>query len=331
MSTLRVGLAGAGWVSAHHLTAWKRVRDAAVVAVCDPDSARAHARAAEFAIPAVYTDAAAMLHDERLDVLDVSAPVDAHVALVLQAAERGLDVLCQKPLAPSLAEAERLVADTHGRIRLMVHENWRFRPPYRQVAAWQADGLVGEILQCRLSARSSGLLSPDGATTPESLVRQPFLATLPRLIVAELLIHHLDVVRWLVGPLTVTAAQLGRNSNQVVGEDAATILLRGPAGASVVVDGNMSASGYPPTGVDLLELIGAGASVFFDGLELTLAREETQTLRYDPTDAYEAAFTGAISHFVGCIRSGAPFETDGVDNLETLKLVDATYAVAGSP
>jgi predicted dehydrogenase len=156
------------------------------------------------------------------------------------------------------------------------------------------------------------------------------LAKLPKLIVAELLIHHLDVARWLVGPLTVTAAHLDRHSEQVRGEDAATIVLRSPAKATVVVEGNLSAPGYPPAGVDALELIGSLGSVLFDGAELRLQQDDSRVFRYDPTTTYETSFASAISHFVTSLQSGAPFETEALDNLETLKLVDATYALATS-
>ena len=53
-----------------------------------------------------------------------------------RAAHRGVPVLCQKPLAPTLSQAESLVAEFADKTRLMVHENWRFRPYYRQVAQW---------------------------------------------------------------------------------------------------------------------------------------------------------------------------------------------------
>jgi D-apiose dehydrogenase len=76
------------------------------------------------------------------------------------AAERGIDVLCQKPLAPTCAEAEALVRDTDGRIRLMVHENRRFRPYYRRIAAWANEGALGTLTSGSIAVRSSGLL-PD--------------------------------------------------------------------------------------------------------------------------------------------------------------------------
>jgi predicted dehydrogenase len=132
---LRVGLVGAGMISAHHLIAWSRVPEAKVVAIVDPDLSRAAARAAEFGIPRHYASLDELLDREKaIDAVDIASPRETHARLVRLAAERGIDVLCQKPLAPTFGEADALVRDVEGRIRLMVHENWRFRPYYRQIA-----------------------------------------------------------------------------------------------------------------------------------------------------------------------------------------------------
>ena len=74
-----------------------------------------------------------MLAAEEIDALDVASPRETHAAWVEAAAARGIDVLCQKPLTPTLAEAEALVQRVGARVRLMVHENWRFRPWYREL------------------------------------------------------------------------------------------------------------------------------------------------------------------------------------------------------
>src|SRR5258707_932466 len=116
-------------ISAHHLAAWRSLGPRArVVAICDPDAARAAKRAEEFGIPATYRDREAMLDDVAIDALDVATPRETHADWVEAAAARGVDVLCQKPLTPTLAEAETLIRRIDGRIRLMVHENWRVPP-----------------------------------------------------------------------------------------------------------------------------------------------------------------------------------------------------------
>ena len=89
-----------------------------------------------------------MLGQEAIDALDVASPRETHAVWVEAAAARGIDVLCQKPLTPTLAESEALARRVAGKIRLMVHENWRFRPWYRELKRWIDAGELGEIAAC---------------------------------------------------------------------------------------------------------------------------------------------------------------------------------------
>src|SRR5258706_352305 len=81
------------------------------VAICDPDQARAQARASAFGVAAIHADAASMIAHELLDAIDVASPREHHADHVRMAAARGLPVLCQKPLTPTLADAEALIAE----------------------------------------------------------------------------------------------------------------------------------------------------------------------------------------------------------------------------
>jgi predicted dehydrogenase len=326
---LRIALAGAGMISWYHLVAWRNVGPRArVIAVCDPDPRRASARAEEFGIARVYQDAAAMLAGEEIHALDVASPRETHAAWVEAAAARGIDVLCQKPLTPTLAEAEVLVERVGSRVRLMVHENWRFRPWYRELKQWIADGLLGEIVLARLATISSGFLPDAGGRRP-ALERQPFMAREPRLMIAEVLIHHLDTMRFLCGPLRVVGARASRTLPDVTGETLAAIFLETATGAPASVIGTMAAPGYPSRPPDRLELIGSKASAVLAENELRLLGSSPRTERYDPDAGYQASFDGVIAHFVDCLETGAPFETGPADNLETLRLVEHAYWAAG--
>jgi predicted dehydrogenase len=316
-------------ISWYHLVAWRNVgARAQVVAVCDPDPGRAAARAQEFGVPRTYRDAESMLAGEKLDALDVASPRETHAAWVDAAAARGIDVLCQKPLTPTLAEAETLVERVGTRIRLMVHENWRFRPWYRELRSWIADGQLGEIELGRLATISSGFL-PDTSGRRPALERQPFMAHEPRLMIAEVLIHHLDTMRYLCGPLRVVGARAARTLTEVTGETLAAIFLETAAGAPVTVTGTMAAPGYPPRPPDRLELIGRRASAILADNELRLLGSSPRSERYDPDRGYQASFDGVIAHFVDCLETGVPFETGPADNLETLRLVEHAYWAAG--
>jgi D-apiose dehydrogenase len=326
---LRVALAGAGMISHYHLTAWSRLGNRAkVVAIADPDRAKAALRAEAFGIPAVYTDVADMLAAEHVDAIDIASPRETHAQNVGYAASRGVDVLCQKPLAPTLALSELLVRDVGSRVRLMVHENWRFRPWYRRMRAWLDEGAVGDLLLGNMASTSSGLL-PDPTGKIPALVRQPFMAGEARLLIAESLIHEMDVVRWLMGPLRVVAARASRSIDNVKGETLSAIFMETANGAPVIVTGTMAAPGFPARGQDRFELIGNKGSAVVDGTRVQLLGARPDSQEYDFDEGYQVSFDGVIAHFVDCLESGATFETDPSDNLETLRLVEHAYWAAG--
>ena len=329
-SPIRVALAGAGMISHYHLIGWRnagteRVR---VVAVYDLDRQRAEARAREFGIPKVYDKPEAMLDREKIDALDVASPRETHAFWVEAAAQRGIDVLCQKPMTPTLVESEALAREVAGKIRLMVHENWRFRPWFREIKKWIEAGEIGEIAACQMALLSSGLL-PDASGKRPALVRQPFMAEEPRMLIAETLIHHIDTVRWLVGPLRVVSARAARAVPEIKGESLATILMETAKGVPVTVMGTMAAPGFPSRTGDRLELIGRAASATLETTELHLRGPKPRHQSYDHDAGYQASFDGVIAHFVDRLLTGAPFETDPADNLETLRLVEHAYWAAG--
>lgn len=326
---LRVALIGAGMISEHHLIAWSRLgKRAQVVAVADPERGNALKRAETFGIPKIYTDVSSLLAEERLDAVDIASPRETHAENVELAAAHGIDVLCQKPLAPTLAQAQALVDSVGTRVRLMVHENWRFRPWYRQIKAWLDEGLIGEPLLANMRMYSSGLLPDERGLRPD-LERQPFMAQETRLLIAEVLIHHIDVVRWLTGPLRVVGARAARTIDMVKGETMASILMETAGGKPVVVSGMMAAAGFAPRTFDRFELIGADGSAVLDKTSLSCFGTKREDLTYDFAQSYQMSFDAAIRHFVDCLESGERFETGALDNLESLRLVEHAYRAAG--
>jgi len=326
---LRVGLVGAGDISQYHLAAWRKDARVEVVAVCDRDEARARARAAAFAIRGVYADAAAMFAGEKLDAVDIATWRDTHAELALLAAAHGVHVLCQKPLAPTLAEAKALAAGVAGRVRLMVHENRRFAPHFRAIRRWIDDGRVGPVRQCVLTMHRSGFLKDANGRRP-AVVRAPFMAREKRLMIAETLIHQLDVLRFLLGPLSMVAARTLNTEPDMPGETLATLMLETPAGAPVVVAGSFVAPGFGSAVSDRLEIIGTRASVILHEGGIELRGETSERAAVDFKAAYQACFDAAIAHFIDRLLSGLPFETGPDDNLQTLKLVEDAYALAAA-
>ena len=342
----RIGLTGAGWVSAHHLRAWRQLADrATVVAIADPELGAAERRAAEHGIAAVHDSVEAMLDAHAIDAIDIAAPREAHAPICRLAAARGIAILCQKPLAPTLAEAEALVAEIGPRARLMVHENWRFRPHYRRIRAWLGTDVpgvpgvpdvpdvpasrIGDVRTVSMALLTSGLL-PDRTGALPALVRQPMLMSLERMLLMEVLIHHVDTLRFLLGPLTLAGASLGKNCPAIRGEDRASLFLTTAAGAAVTLTGDFMAHGHPPQAVDRLEVLGTRGAILLEGDRLQLRGETPEELAVDLAADYAQSYVAAMTHFLDRLADGAPFETAPEDNLETLRIVEAAYRIGGT-
>jgi predicted dehydrogenase len=323
---LRIGLIGAGWVTQHHLAGWQQhASRARVVSIADPHAAQAQARASAFGIDQVFADAEQMLDRGDLDAVDVAAPRETHADLVRLAARHGLPVLCQKPLAPTYEEACALVAETQDGTRLMVHENWRFRPYYRQISRWLREQRIGQVVQAQLSLLTSGLI-PDGQGRYAALDRQPFVATLQRALVMEILIHHIDTLRFLLGDLRLVHARLGKGCSAMAGEDRASLVFESSSGAAVSLLANLRVWGEPVAKPDELLLIGERGCIRLSGDSLCCQGDRPEQLIYDLPACYTESYAATIGHFIDALADGRPFETSPQDNLQTLRLVEEIYS-----
>ena len=242
--TLRIGVLGCGMISADHFAAWSRCQGAKVVAVCDPVLERAQARATEFGVPSAYSSPEEMIAAERLDALDIITPRETHAAMIRLASRHGLHALCEKPLCPTFDEGEALVEEIGDSIRVMVNENWRYRAYFRRIASWLQAGRLGTVTQARIALWRSSMLPRAEDGKIHSLARQPFLAHEQHVLIAESLIHEIDVVRALFGEVEVLACATARFCDAIIGEDSATLLLRTADGVPVTIDGVMTGAGH---------------------------------------------------------------------------------------
>ena len=139
----------------------------------------------------------------------------------------------------------------------------------------------------------------------------------------------MQLLRLLVGPLQVVAARLNRLAEGLPGEDTASILLAGPDGLIATADGCICAPGYPSLHGDRLELIGTRGTVVMDYNRVFLVGDEENAVEVDLLGRYQECFDHAVSGFVSGVRDDKPFETDRLDNLETLRLMESVYDAAG--
>ncbi|MEP3048975.1 MAG: Gfo/Idh/MocA family oxidoreductase [Roseibium sp.] len=324
---LKVAVVGCGLISLYHMKAWQAV-GAEIVAVCDTDRAKAEARSAEFGVSRIYTEVDKMFADGGFAAVDNAASVGAHAPVSRLAADNGVHIMCQKPLTETVAEAEELIDYVGDRVRFMVHENYRFRPHYMTVRRWIDEGRIGKIRHASISCRGSGLCAREG-TVPFLVERQPYLTGFKRNLVFETMIHHLDVLRCLCGPLQVVSARVNRLADGLPGEDTAAILLEGDNGFIATADGCLVAPGYPPLHGDRLEVIGTKGTIVMELNRIFLVGNEDEAEQVDLLGRYQECFDLTMKAFVTGLREGTPFETDRLDNLETLRLMESVYRAAG--
>lgn len=333
MTKLQGVAIGAGYFSQFHFDAWSRMENAELTAICDLDRGKAEAAANTYGIAKYYEDFSDMLTQEKPAFVDIITRPDSHLALVREAAHHGIPVICQKPLAPTFEEAKELVAvTTDAGVPLMVHENFRFQPWYREIKRLIANEAIGGKLHSIQVRTRTG----DGWQADAYMARQPYFREMRRFLVFETGVHFIDVFRFLGGEISGVYASLRHLNPNIVGEDAGTILFEHANGAAGIWDANRfnESNATDPRytfGEVLIEGNGGSIRLYPDG-RLTL-----QTLgRAEEPHAYQHAKLNFASdcvlttqqHFVDCLLQKKPFETSGREYLKTLAVQEAVYASA---
>ena len=331
MKELRFAILGTGFWARFQLAARREVPGARCVALYNRTRSKAEALAREFSVPSVYDHAEELIQREKPDFLDIITDVDTHSRFVHLAAAHRTSVICQKPVAPSVAEAEQMLsACASGGVPLSVHENWRWQTPIRELKKVLASGVIGAVFRARI----------DYCNSFPVFDNQPFLKTLEQFILTDMGSHILDVARFLFGEADRLYCQTHRIHRDIKGEDAASVMLHMCSGATVTVNlsyaSRVEHDRFPEA---FVFIEGEGGSVELAPdywLRVTTARC-TEARRCPPPFYPWADPRYALVHssIVAChtdllaaLRSHTPPETSAADNLKTLRLVEAAYQAA---
>jgi predicted dehydrogenase len=322
-------LIGAGYFAGFQAEAWRRLAGVELVAVADMLPGKARTFADRFGLRAAYESADEALDRERPDFVDIATRPEAHLDLTRRAAACQAHVICQKPMAPTSTDCVAMCeACEAAGVRLLVHENWRWQPWYREAKRVLDAGDLGRVVQASFFWRTA-----DGRG-PAPYPTQPYFAQMPRLLVYETLVHLLDTFRYLLGEVEHLSCETARVNPIIAGEDQALIHLKFAAGGLGLIDGNRVTGPDPPgvaMGTLLLEGERATLRVSPDGcLWLTPRGEAERPLPFaPPTTGYKGDSVFATqAHLIDCLRTGRPSESDGRDYLKTVALVEACYRSA---
>ncbi len=194
---VRIGLIGCGRIGTAHASVLREVEGALLVAVADVEPERAATLAQEHDAQ-VISDPNALIDLEDIDAVVVAVPTHLHAPLTLRAAAAGKHILCEKPMAMSVEEADQMLsAVAKNRVVLMVGHDLRFSRHYREAKAAVASGRIGRPL-----ALTAERLSGASDTSWRQWIRRRGEG----LGAFDALIHDLDVALWILGPVSAVSA-----------------------------------------------------------------------------------------------------------------------------
>lgn len=327
----RIGLIGTGYFSQFHLRGWQQC-GAKVTAVCDVDQARAKKAAAEFGVAESYVDYKALLARDDLDVIDIALPPAHQLEVVSAALARGVPIICQKPFATSYAQAHAIATRASAqRVPLLIHENFRFMPWYRESKRLIENGQLGKLHAVMFRLRPG-----DGQGPNAYLDRQPYFQQMRRFLVAETAIHFIDTFRYLLGEVLAVSARLRRVNPHIAGEDAGAITFEFRSGAIGLLDANRCndhAAKNTRRTMGEMWLEGAHGCLRLDGdgdlwwkahgaTEALHAYNKGST---DPNDFGCGACTQLQASALGAFFNNAPAENTAVEYLTNLRIQEAIY------
>jgi predicted dehydrogenase len=326
---LQGAIIGAGFFAGFQAEAWQRIAGCEMVAVADPLTERVHEFAGRWGIPRAYGSAEELLRRERLAFVDIATRPETHLPLVELAAAHGVQVICQKPLAPTWEECVRMIEVCRAaQVRLLIHENWRWQAWYREIKKLIEAGTFGRVYHLGFCMRNG-----DGRG-PQPYAVQPYFSAMPRLLVYETLVHFIDTFRFLAGDIEAVFCQIHRINPRIAGEDYAVMQLNFTSGIHGLIDANRIAGAVPSEvafGVFTLEGERAALRMTPRGeLFITEYGQPEVKHAYEiPSQGYKSdSVFAAQRHYATCLRDGAPCETEGETYLQTVRAVFACYESA---
>ncbi|MCA1648438.1 MAG: Gfo/Idh/MocA family oxidoreductase, partial [Chloroflexi bacterium] len=302
--SLRVGVVGCGVLGQRHARFWAQQDGVELVGVADPRIARAEDVARQWAVPRACRSVEELMDSVRPDAVSVATPDFAHREPVLGALAAGADVLVEKPLAMSTADAQ-VTIDAAARASrvLMVNHSMRWIPRFAAVKLSIAGGELGELLAAH-SFKSDKIYVPTEMLAWAGQSSPAYFLTA----------HDLDLVRWFADDEVVEVyAQGTRRVLAARGIDTFDIVqssVRFAGGAVATFEASwVHPKTYPSLTDDYMHLIGSQAVVYLDRGRETMEVFDEQSVRHPKlSTVYEhdgriyGSFRHALEHFVTCVR-----------------------------
>jgi predicted dehydrogenase len=299
-----------------------------VLAICDLDPARLASIGDEFGIPLRFTDYAEVLAHPDIDIVDICTPPGLHVPQSIAALDAGKQVICEKPLAGSLADVDRLIAaDAAAKTKVMPIFQYRWGEGFDKARAIVAAGLAGKPYVA--TVETHWLRGDDYFAVPW---RGKWATELGVTLMTHA-IHIHDLLCGLMGPVTSVYARLATRVNPIEVEDCVAASLEMETGALASISCTLGSvkqisrmrlcfenvtfeSGTEPysPGDDPWTIMPANDAIAAEIDALLAARVPVQR-----------RFAGQLGAYHAALLSGAPLPVTLQDARRSIELATALY------
>jgi UDP-N-acetyl-2-amino-2-deoxyglucuronate dehydrogenase len=318
---------GCGTISVVHLGAITSLDGVDLVGVCDTDADQAAEVGEKYGVP-WFADHAELLATVRPDVVHISTPHNEHVPVAVDALDAGVAVLLEKPVAHTVAEAERLIAASrrHAGVKVGVCLQNRYNTSVQAARGLLSTGELGRML----GASATLLWHRD----PAYYRARPWRGRVRESgggVLINQAIHTLDLLQWLLGDVVEVRGHTGRYALDgiVDVEDTASVLLDHLGGARSVLFATVTNVTDTPV---TIEIVTERAVLVIRG-DLTVTYLDdgrTETVAERRVDTGGKAYWGAshellIADFYRSLDQPQPFWIDPEEGTRSLRLVDRIY------
>ncbi len=324
-----IGIVGSGAIlDAAHLPAY-RAAGIPVPAVWSRSRENAERFAKRHGISRVHDTLDGLLADPDVEIIDIAVVPLAQTEIALQALDAGKDLMCQKPLAWEISEAERIIerAEQRGR-KVAVQQQMRYEEGMLAARAMVQRGWIGEVSTISFYVNIDTDFSGWG-----------WLTQAPRLDLLNHSIHYIDSIRAFLGePVTVFGRQWRLSGQDAVGETRTLSILDYAADQRAIVHTNhMNVAGDNEARFRIDGSEGSIRGTLGLLLDYPVGRPDTLEIwsRVLPTDGWlpypvtrrwvPDSFLGPVRSLMQALAEGGEPESSAQDNIRTLKLVHALY------
>jgi len=314
MDRIRVAIVGCGKIAATHLRALQAIEEAEIVAVADVDRAAAKRLAASAACPD-YDDPQEMLERESPEIVCVCTPPADHPEVSIACLRNGAHVLCEKPFSIDTSSATRMVdaAERAGRFLTMASK-FRFVEDVRKARELMEAGAVGKIVLCEI------------AFCGRADMRNRWQSDAHRSgggVLIDNGSHAVDIIRYLLGPISRVQAQHCRKIQGLPVEDTSMIFVETVDG----VWGRIDLSWSLEKDHDAYITLHGSEGMMIVGWKSSRYRRYGAERWVAFGAGYDklGAFTEQHRNFIDCVRGRAAAVINAEDSLESVRVIEVAY------